>query len=290
MGKLKKSTRQGILYMVIASLGFATMAAFVKILSYSLPPFEIVFYRSLFGSLIMAVVILRKRKSFIGENPKILIWRGVFGFAALLMNFYSISELNLGTAVMLNNTSPIFVAVLSSLLLKERISFRLWILTLACFAGVYLLTADQLLIKPFPVMIGILSGALAAAAFLTISVAEEAESSYTIIFYFTTISAIGSLPFLKFGYIVPVLSDWWIIGGIAVTSFFAQVYVTRSFRIAPPSVVSPFGYLMPVCSFGYGFLLWKDPLTPSMFLGALLIIISGVIIYLFEHKARPLTD
>lgn len=290
MGKLKKSTRRGIFYMVIASLGFATMAAFVKILSYNLPPFEIVFFRSLFGSLIMAAVLFRKRKSFIGTNPKMLIWRGVFGFVALLMNFYSISELNLGTAVMLNNTSPIFVAVLSSILLKERISLRLWILTLACFAGVYLLTAHQLLIEPFPVVVGILSGVFAAAAFLTISVAEESESSYTIIFYFTTISAIGSLPFLKLGYVTPHLNDWWVIGGIAITSFFAQVYVTRSFRIAPPSVVSPFGYLMPVCSFGYGFLLWRDPITPNMFLGALLIIVSGVTIYLFEHKARPLTD
>ncbi len=70
-------------------------------------------------------VVLKNNVSFIGKNRKLLILRGIFGFAALAMNFYAIAELPLGLAVILNSTSPIFVAILAAPILGERVSKRL---------------------------------------------------------------------------------------------------------------------------------------------------------------------
>ena len=168
MTRKGQSIPRGIFHMVIASVFFGAMTGFVKFASETLPVFEIVFLRSLLGSFMMGCVILKEKGSFVGKNPFLLALRGIFGFVALVMNFYAISKLNLGTAVILNYTSPIFVAIIALVLLKERISGILLILTSMCFVGVYLLVGPQFSFKSFPIMIGLLSGFMAALAYITI--------------------------------------------------------------------------------------------------------------------------
>ena len=287
---MNRNYSRGIFHMVVAAFAFSTMTAFVKFASETMPPFEVVFFRSVFGSLMIGAVIWKEKVSFLGANRRMLVLRGIFGFIALAMNFYAIAKLNLGMAVMLNSTSPIFVAIFASLLLKDRITPRLWLLTLICFVGVYLLIGPQFSARPFPILIGLLSGVMAAAAFVTISAAEENESSYTIIFYFTMISTIGTAPLLHFGFVPLGAREWLGIIGVSIASFFGQVFITKSYREAPASLVSPFNYLTPVCSFLYGFLIWKDAATLQMIAGAGLIIVSGILIYLLEKKSKPMVE
>jgi len=290
MKKMKPSKSRGILYMVLASFLFGIMTSFVKLSSHTLPPFEIVFFRSLIGFLTMTVILFKEKESFTGKQPGLLFLRGLFGFTALAMNFYAISELNLGTAVILNYTSPIFVAVISAIFLKEKVSSRLWILIILCFTGLYFLVGPQLSVKRFPIMIGLISGIMAALAYVTISMAKREESSYTIIFYFSMISIIGSLPLLRSGFHIPLGTEWLSLLGVGVTASLAQIFLTRSIREAPASVVCSFSYLTPVFSFLAGTLIWKDPLTGRMIFGAGLVILSGSLIYILEKHAEPIVD
>ncbi len=286
----RKAVSQGILDMIIASLSFGAMTGFVKYASKTLPPFEIVFWRSLFGSFLMAVLVIKEKESFFGKKLKLLLMRGIFGFIALAMNFYAISKLNVGVAVILNYTSPIFVALISVLLLKEKISKVLWTLTVLCFTGLYLLVGPQFSFKSFPIMIGLLSGVMAALAYITIRIASEEESSSVIIFYFTMVSTLGSLPLLYFGFKIPNAQEWLSIGGIVIGSFFGQVFLTKSIREAPPSIVCPFSYLTPVFSFILGVLIWRDRFSVGSLVGAAFVITSGVVIYLIEVRPEPITD
>ncbi|MBI4388137.1 MAG: DMT family transporter, partial [Candidatus Omnitrophica bacterium] len=202
----------------------------------------------------------------------------------------AIAKLSLGTAVILNYTAPIFVAIIATLFLKEKISNLLWLLIFMCFIGLYLLVEEKLSFKSFPIFIGLFSGFWAALAFVTIRTAIQEESSYTIIFYFTTISTLGSIPLLYFGFQIPNVTEWAWLLGIAITSFFGQVFLTTSIREAPASIVCPFSYLAPVFSFFFGFTIWKDPLTIHMILGAGLVILSGVFIYLIERRPEPVVE
>ena len=276
--------------MVVASIFFGAMTGFVKFASETLPIFEIVFFRSLLGSLMMAFVILREKGSFVGKNPFVLALRGIFGSSALIMNFYAISKLSLGIAVILNYTSPIFVAVIAILLLKEEISGILWLLTSMCFIGVYLLVGPQFSFKSFPIMIGLFSGFMAALAYITIRIASKEETSNTIIFYFTTVATIGSFPLLCYGFQVPNAKEWFEILGIAVTSFFGQMFMTKSIHEAPASVVCPFSYFAPVFSFILGSVIWKDPSTLGTVVGTVFVITSGALIYFFESRPEPMAD
>ena len=107
--------------MVKASFAFSLMALGVKLVSRTLPSLEAVFFRSLIGTIMIVAVMKAKGVSLWGRKKGLMILRGLSGFVALSLHFYTIEHLPLGTAVMLNYTSPIFVAVFAVLFLKERI-------------------------------------------------------------------------------------------------------------------------------------------------------------------------
>lgn len=278
-------TAKSIVKMVCAAISFGMMATFVKLACETIPSIEVVFFRSLLGSIMIGVMIWRERTSWIGNNFKILMLRGIFGFAALSMHFYAIAELKLGTAVMLNYTAPIFVVVLARIMLGEKTAWRVNAVIILSFVGLYLLAAPQFGAKPFPILIGILSGICAAAAYVFIRSSSEEESPYTIIFYFTTISTVGALPFLKLGFQWPTVTEWIWITGVTVGAFFGQVWMTKSIQSAPVSFVLPFSYLTPVVAAIFGAIVWKEYLSVQAIVGGIIIIASGVAVYLFREKA-----
>ncbi|OGW79916.1 MAG: hypothetical protein A3G33_02225 [Omnitrophica bacterium RIFCSPLOWO2_12_FULL_44_17] len=275
---------RGIFLMLLAALSFGVMATFVKFACRTIPSNEVVFFRSLLGSIAIAYVIWKEKASWIGHKPVILFWRGFTGFVALSMHFYAIAYLNLGTAVMLNYTAPIFVVIMAKTFLKEKISRVVRIAVFASFIGMYFLTAPQLESKPLPLLIGLLSGICAAGAYTLIRYSHENESPYTIVFYFTVISAIGSVPLLKFGFKWPNPFEWLILLGVTAGAFFGQVYMTKSIKSSPISVVMPFAYLTPVFATLMGMIFWKEYLGPIALLGSIIIIASGITIYIFRDK------
>lgn len=271
--------------MILAAVSFSIMVIFVKAACQSLPSMEVVFIRSLSGTLAIAFLIWEKRISWFGNNQKIMILRGVFGFGALAMHFYAISELNLATAVILNYTAPIFAAIFARLILREKTSWTVNLAVVFSFLGLYLLAAPHFESKFIPLMIGILSGIFAALAYVMIRFGGENESPYTIIFYFTTISTIGSFPLMLSHFEWPNGTEWISLIGLSVGAFFGQVWLTKSIQNAPVSLVLPFSYLTPVFAALIGAFIWQEYLTLPSMVGGILIILSGIMIYLMRKRA-----
>jgi len=281
--KRSKLYLSGIRLMSQSALCFSVMALCVKYASTSISPFQIVFFRSFFGLLMVLPVIWRKKVSVWGEERFKLTARGVCGFGALILHFYTIAKLDLGLAIMLNYTAPIFTVIFSIFFLKERPGPSLCFLIVLSFAGVILLNARSSMAWNPAVWLALLSSIFAAFAYLSIRTIRRRESPYTVIFYFTLISTLGSLFFLK-GWRWLDLGTWGLMAGVVVSSFFGQVWMTTALRRAPAYLVTPFSYLHPVLSFGYGWLLWGDAITWVTATGVFLIVGSGSLISYFETK------
>jgi len=266
-----------------SAICFSIMALCVKYVSTSISPFQIVFFRSFFGMLMVLPFIWRKKISLWGEERFKLTARGVFGFGALILHFYTIAKLDLGLAVMLNYTAPIFTVIFSVFFLKERPSLSLCFLIFLSFAGVILLNTRSGVVWNPAVWLALLSSIFAAFAYLSIRTIRRRESPYTVIFYFTLISTVGSLFFLK-EWKWPDIGSWGLITSIVVFSFYGQVWMTTALRRAPAYLVTPFSYLHPVLSFAYGWLLWGDVVTWVMASGIFLIVGSGSLISYFETR------
>jgi len=281
--KYSKLYLSGIRLMSQSALCFSVMALCVKYLSASLSPFQIVFFRSFFGMLIVLPVIWQKKVSLWGDERLKLTTRGICGFLALILHFYTIAKMELGMAIMLNYTAPIFTVIFSFFFLKERPSFSLCLLILLSFTGVVLLNMRSHAAWDTYVWLALLSSVSAAFAYLSIRTIRHRESPYTVIFYFTMISTAGSLFFLK-EWKWPAWGEWGLIAGVVVFSFYGQVWMTTALRRAPAYLVTPFSYLHPVLAFLYGWLLWGDAVTWTIAAGIFLIVGSGSLISHFETK------
>lgn len=281
--KRSKLYLSGIQLMSQSALCFSVMALCVKYAGSTISPFQIVFFRSFFGMLMVLPVIWRKKVSLWGREHFKLTARGVSGFGALILHFYTISKLDLGMAIMLNYTAPIFTVIFSFFFLKERPSLSLCFLILLSFTGVILLNVRSASAWDLNVWLALLSSVFAAFAYLSIRTIRQKESPYTVIFYFTLISTLGSLFFLK-DWKWPDAETWGLVAGVVVFSFYGQVWMTTALRRAPAYLVTPFSYLHPVLSFGYGWLLWGDAVTWATAAGIFLIVGSGSLISWFETK------
>lgn len=278
----------GIRLMVQAAFSFSLMLICVRYATNTLPSFEVVFFRSLIGVILISIVMFTKKIPFIGTENRIMWVRGISGFIALALHFYTIARLPLGTAVLLNYTGPVFSAILAILFLGERMRWLLVAMFFVSFSGVYLLVGAQPPDLSWNIFLGILSAIFSAIATVSIRMIRQKESPYTIVFYFTAISTAGSLFLLPFDepFRWPNLREWLFLGGVGFFSFFAQLWLTQALRRAPASLVSPFLYLTPALSFFYGLFLFGEKLSPHAALGFFMVIIGGSLISYFEYKPR----
>lgn len=271
--------------MLLSAVAFSLMALCVKQVTQTLPPFEIVFFRSFFGMLLVFPFIFCSRASLWGTEHTKLILRGISGCLALLLHFYTIAKLELGMAIMLNYTAPIFAVIFAVVFIHEKPGFSLYFLMALSFVGVILLNGKSGMSWQPEVWLALLSSVFAAIAYVSIRTIKHRESPLTVIFYFTLISTMGSLFFIK-GWKWPNLLEWFLTAGVVICSFYGQLWMTTAYRRAPAYLVTPFQYLHPVLSFGYGWLFWKDTITWQIILGVFLITLSGSLISYFETRRK----
>ena len=112
--------RLGSLWMLVAGLLFAGMGVFVKLGTAHFSSAEMVFYRSLFGVLAVLAVVRVRGLSARTPHWRLHVWRSLAGFGGMMLLFHVIGILPLATATTLNYTSPLFMVLLSTLVLRHR--------------------------------------------------------------------------------------------------------------------------------------------------------------------------
>jgi drug/metabolite transporter (DMT)-like permease len=103
---------RGVLFMILASLSFAIMGGFAKVVSQTLPPVEVTFFRNIFGVMLVGYAIYKSPLKQIGGEPWLLLFRGSMGFVALLAYFYIIKYIPLGETsffTLLRNLYPLYI-------------------------------------------------------------------------------------------------------------------------------------------------------------------------------------
>jgi drug/metabolite transporter (DMT)-like permease len=266
--------------MLLAGFLFGCMGVFVKIGSAHFTSSELVFYRSFFGFVLVAVMLRRQGTSPATHQWRGHLWRGLSGTAAMLLFFYCISVLPLATAVTLNYTSALFLNLLTTLLFKDRFHLPLIGALAAGFTGVVFLlhptlAHDQLL----PGMLGLGSGLLAGVALLNVrQLGRKGEPASRIVFYFNLFATLASGLWMLFGPLHSLTPrNLLLLIAIGTSATLAQLAMTRAYRLGHTPVVSSLSYSTIVFASLFGLMLWHEILPLSGWLGMALIIASGVI-------------
>jgi drug/metabolite transporter (DMT)-like permease len=282
------------LLMLCASLLFAVMGVCVKLASAQYSAGEMVFYRSVVGTLFIFGLTRIRGGTLATPVPSMHFWRSASGVVALVLWFHSIGGLPLATAMTLNYMSSVWMALFliggSVLVGSGRVDGRLIAAVLAGFAGVALVlrpTVDQQ--QLWHGLTGLLSGMLAATAYLQVTALGRAgEPEERIVFYFSVGGlVVGALWMLWQGANAHSARGLALLLAIGVLATVAQMMMTRAYRIGRTLANASLQYLGIVFSFAFGVLLFDDAVTASAVAGIVLIVFAGLYATLLRSRQQP---
>ncbi len=266
--------------MLVAGLLFAGMGVFVKIGLQYFSSSELVFYRSMFGVLSIFLVVRTQGHSVYSPHWRTHIGRSLAGFGGMMLLFYVIGQLPLSTATTLNYTSPLFLVILSAVVLKEKLKPALILSVVMGFVGVVLLLrptfdADQTVAG----LLGLASGFCAGVAYLTSKhLGKLGEPGWRVVFYFTSVSSVGSAIFtLAGGFHSFGVDGLLALLGVCVCATLGQLAMTRAYHEGDTLIVGSLAYSTVVFTTLFSIVLWDETLPFSSWLAMALIIASGVL-------------
>lgn len=250
------SMDRGVLYMLFASLLFAIMGAFAKELSTSMSSLEVVFFRNVFGVLLIGITVLKSPLVQKGGKPFLLFFRGLMGFLALLAFFYNIAHISLADAMTFSKTSPIFTAFFAYLFLKEKMSVYGWMALLIGFMGIVLITQPEGFLLKKTDILGIFSGVGAALAYTSVRELRNYYDTRAIVLSFMTVGTVGpillliagpyidvkELDFMFAEFTVPQGEEWLSILGLGLFATMAQIYMTKAYGVTQAGIVGAASY------------------------------------------------
>ena len=187
---------RGMYFMLIASITFSVMSIFVRFASENIPTIELVFFRNVIGLLFVLPTFFWKpiKQKINTKKLPLLLFRGVMGTIALSIIFYNFKHISLGLTATYVQTSPIFIAILSYVLLKEKLLLSSWLAILIGFIGIVFLFNPSTEV-PFKFHIwGLLSGLGTAIAYTSVRKLNQYFETRLIILSFLVCGSI--FPFL----------------------------------------------------------------------------------------------
>ncbi|TRZ90257.1 MAG: DMT family transporter [Rhodocyclaceae bacterium] len=268
------------LWMIAASLLFASMGVCVKLGSAQFSAAELVFWRGFVATLILGFYVLARRLSLATPHARTHVARGLAGFVSLVMYFYAISLIPLAAAVTLNYTSPLFLALLLVLWLKEPVRRGFHGALAAGFIGVICLLqptlgGDQWLGAVF----GLGSGIISSIAYLNVRrLGELGEPEWRTVFYFSALSALGGLPWFLTASSFHAIDGhgWLLLLGVGGFGVLAQLCMTAAYKRGKTLVSASLAYSTVIFSSVFGMLLWDETLPWLGWAGVVLIVASGL--------------
>ncbi|MDQ2088787.1 DMT family transporter [Marimonas arenosa] len=266
---------QAALWMSGAILSFSSMAVAGRELSSDLDTFEIMMYRSFIGIVIvLGVATFRGRLGDIHvRNLRLHGTRNLAHFAGQNLWFFAVTVIPLAQVFALEFTSPIWVLLLSPLILGERLTPVRALAALIGFAGILIVARPN----PESLSIGIIAAATSAICFALTTLFTKkltrTEPVTSILFFLTVMQAVFGL--LCAGYdfdiAVPEVSALPFIFVVGLGGLLAHFCIAKALSLAPATVVMPVDFIrLPVIAV-VGMALYAEPLDAFVFLGAAVI-------------------
>lgn len=283
---MKSDIARGVLLMLLAC-GFLTANdALMKSLVSALPLGQVIAIRGLFA--LAVVVLLAPRvggysRMRAKHQRNVLLCSGLLVTNIILFPL-SLPYMSLADAIILAYTSPIWVVALAPIFLAERVRWQQWMAVLIGFLGACLV------IKPG-------SGAFNWAVILPLTVAfivgvrdmvtrkiAGSETALSIVAYTNVLTIIAGLAMLPLGWqsLDSTQIGQLILAGLLFSV--SQLMMVEAFRMVEATVLSTFKYSSILFAALFGYLFWGELLDMFALIGAILIVVSGLVIVRYRHK------
>ncbi|WP_417741120.1 DMT family transporter [Salipiger sp.] len=268
-------TLQAVLWMTGAVVSFTSMAVAGRAVSLDLDTFEIMLYRSIIGAIIVTSVLMATGKLSQVNRDRfgLHVARNISHFAGQNCWFFAVATIPLAQVFALEFTSPLWVILLSPLVLGERITTTRAIAAGIGFIGILVVA------RPTPETLspGLVAALLAGIGFAGSAVftrrLTRTASTGCILFWLTVMQAVFGLVCagIDGDIALPATTTWPWVALIAVAGLVAHFCLTTALRLAPAPVVMPIDFARLPLVAVVGMLLYAEALDPFVFLGAAII-------------------
>lgn len=268
--------------MIFSALFTSLMYSVVKFLDH-FSVYQIIFFRSL-GTLIFTIPLTYKLNiPLMGKKKKLLVSRGLLGLFSMVFFFESIKYLDLGIAVSIRYSSPIFAVFFAFFILKESIKFSQWFFLFLGFTGIVVIKGFGLDIDSTGFLYALLSAIFLALVFVITNKIGNSENTFVIINYFMFMALIFCGFMSASVWITPSSSELILLLLSGILGFFALLFLTKSFQNEQVNVVAPLKYLEVIFSIIIGIFWFQEIYTIWIFIGVILILI-GISFKFFQNK------
>jgi drug/metabolite transporter (DMT)-like permease len=287
--------------MALGAVLFALMNFFARLATSSASWMTVGGVRALIGALVAIGVARLRGASLVANDRKAVFWRSLFGTAAMAATFYALSSrtLPLGDTVTLLNLTPIFLAVLAPIFLREPTGRAVAFALLLALGGVILILHPTMTWRPATATatVGPSAGATVAcavmAAFFT-SIAMmmlrrvgRTESPEVIAVHFSFFAAVVLLALSVFDLRMPTLRDAGLIFAAGICAGFAQLAMTRAYTLERAARVSGMGYLSVVASAILGAAVLGERPSLAALAGMALVVAGGLVVTFTRDATTP---
>jgi len=274
----------GIVCMIGATLMFAISSAIMKLEIARYPLGEVMAARSLSSLVVCAVLVLPATgfKVFATQRWRAHAARGLSQSVSQTFTVIALGLMPMAGAIAIGFSAPLFSALISILVLKERADPARVAALLVGFAGVLIVTQPGASSLQLGALFALGNAVMYGSVTVAVRSMTKTEGTLTLLMWQMATVAAFHAALLVFGFRAPGLADALTLAASGVANGAGQYLWTKSLGLAPATVVSPFYYLLLVWALILGVLVWGDAPTPALLLGSAIVVASGLALLLRE--------
>ena len=271
--------------MLVAGIAFAGMHAAIRHVGETVHPFEITFFRNLFGFLVLMPLLLRYGWAPLrAKRPSLLSLRAVVNLAAMLAYFTALTVAPLADVAALGFSAPIFATLFAFLVMGEKVGVRRASAIGLGFLGAFIIVNPSFGTFELGHGLVLISAVLWAWALLIIKHVSRWDSSLTITLYMGIMMTPISLPFAMWVWTWPSAIDWGWLAAIGAMGGIAQWALTEALKVGEIAVVMPFDFFRLIWAALFGYLFFNQIPVEVTWIGGILIFSAATYIAIRESR------
>ena len=288
---MRRDNPRAIVWMILAVGVLALMDAGLKLLSPHYSGLQVAALRGLGAWPIVVLWIIARRKTdtLLSVRWGIHISRGIASVFMLAAFAYALKSMPLSGVYVLFFVAPFIITAISMPLLGEKVEPRRWLVMGVGMIGVLIaLRPTGEGVFTLAGLAVLFSATCYAVAAVGSRLASRTDSTESLMFWMTTLLAIGATALAAPNWIPIRPEHTWIIVGVAFAGAIGQHALTEAFRWGEASAVAPFEYSALAWGIGLDLAIWQTLPDRWVFVGGAIIVASGI--YLARREHAPPVD
>lgn len=278
---------KGVLLGFMAFAAYALSDAFVKALRGSLPPYEAVFIGAALGLIALPFIKGRGDRwhdALQARRRDLYLVRAAASAIGSIAAVIAFTALPMAEAFALIFLLPVFVTILSVLVLKEHVGWRRWSAVVAGFVGVLVVLRPGFRALGIGHLAAIICGLSGAVSMIALRMAGPHEKRVSL-FGAGIIGSMlvsGGLMLAEFHW--PNPAQWGLLLGYGLLSAVGSVLLMLATRLAPANHVAPTQYSQMLWAVLLGYVVFHDRLDWPMAIGIAIILGAGLFTFVREER------